>query len=37
VKIYRASDFPSEFQTYVYDTVRNVRLEEETPVCVKSA
>jgi len=37
VKLYRASDFPGEFQTYVYDTIRNVRLEEETPVCVKSA
>jgi SAM-dependent methyltransferase len=37
VKLYYSHDFPEKFQTYVCDTVKNMRLDEEVPVCVKAA
>jgi len=37
VKMYRSREFPEEYQTNVYDTIRNTIVEEEVPVCVKAA
>ena len=37
VNLYYSHDFPEEFQTYIYDTVKNMRFEDEVPVCVKAA
>jgi|SRR5271166_64347 len=37
LNLYYSHDFPEEFQTYIYDTVKNMRFEDEVPVCVKAA
>jgi SAM-dependent methyltransferase len=37
VKLYHSHDFPEKFQTYVYDTIKNKRFEDEVPVCSKAA